>query len=1003
MNIVLHCGGMPFNGDTIKTESLGGSETAAYYVAKELAAHGHQVMLFTNHPKGGLFDGVHYTYCGEVTQEAPLGVRFHTYAINTLMDVLIIQRHPIAFRFPFQAKLKFWWLHDLAQGRLRDEVNKMFWNMDGVFTVSKWHAEQVKKVWGLPNNFVMPIQNGVDLSLYENEIPAKLAMDENQFKLLYTARPERGLINLVRENGIMDRLRLKMPSAHLYLATYKNGAHQLQGLYDYLERRIKELPNVTMLGNLTKQELANLQRLCDLYVYPTEFEDTSCITMMECMAAGLPILASHVAALPETCNHSGTDFIANKEDGVDIDKFVESIVYLAENEEDMEEMSNQQLAAAMNFDWSHAAKMMMDFVNSTFEKVTENKGSLLKHYIHLSDIYAAKALLDSNTSDVKFSSLIVRSAAKELEECYSFAFQNKWAEHYKAYYQYEKDRGVNYGPENIYGNPRFECVSDYVANNVTDGRTCIDYGCAHGHYTISLAKRFPEKQFIGIDITQSNVDKARAWADAEGLTNVEFYHGQLQETADGTWEFTNKKIPLNIASMLIAAEVLEHVEKPGQLAYNLQKLLLRDGGVIVTTTPYGPWEAEGYDKHWPWRAHVHHLERDDLKTLFGEWPGYEILAVSSGLNKDGEILGSYIVKAGKYINDKYAEIENKRFSYGKHKVQSPRQTLSTCIIVKDGEANLRRCLDSVIDVSDEIIIGIDSSTTDRTRDVIDSFINTLHSNKSIVYFNIEPATKSGFAQARNTTIEKASGDWVLWIDSDEVLVHSENMKKFLRNNLYNGYAVKQHHFSVDPLGVQRTDIPCRLFRNNIGIKFFGMVHEHPETGLNESVKPAMLIPDIAIAHYGYTTDEIRVKRFDRNLPLLVKDREQLPDRRLGKFLWVRDLAQMCKFEAQATGVLSDAMVKRAQSGIDLFETMIDDKEIPVHLVLDGLEFYSILVQVVDSEAAEYGFAVDVSKLNGGSHPENGIYKGKFLESDTVARLMTRLLKEKAGYYEQKYF
>jgi len=37
MFIVMHCGGMPFNGDTVKTRSLGGSESAAYYMAKELA------------------------------------------------------------------------------------------------------------------------------------------------------------------------------------------------------------------------------------------------------------------------------------------------------------------------------------------------------------------------------------------------------------------------------------------------------------------------------------------------------------------------------------------------------------------------------------------------------------------------------------------------------------------------------------------------------------------------------------------------------------------------------------------------------------------------------------------------------------------------------------------------------------------------------------------------------------------------------------------------------
>ena len=58
MYIVLHVGGLPFNGDTIKRESLGGSETAGYYMAKELAAQGHSVTIFTNSPDEGVFDGV---------------------------------------------------------------------------------------------------------------------------------------------------------------------------------------------------------------------------------------------------------------------------------------------------------------------------------------------------------------------------------------------------------------------------------------------------------------------------------------------------------------------------------------------------------------------------------------------------------------------------------------------------------------------------------------------------------------------------------------------------------------------------------------------------------------------------------------------------------------------------------------------------------------------------------------------------------------------------------
>ena len=91
MIIVMHCMGLPFNGDTIKDRSLGGSETAAYYMAKQLAAEGHRVTLFTNTDQGGSYDGVSYVPAGRVTEQRPLGEQFHYYAEGTPHDVLIIQ------------------------------------------------------------------------------------------------------------------------------------------------------------------------------------------------------------------------------------------------------------------------------------------------------------------------------------------------------------------------------------------------------------------------------------------------------------------------------------------------------------------------------------------------------------------------------------------------------------------------------------------------------------------------------------------------------------------------------------------------------------------------------------------------------------------------------------------------------------------------------------------------------------------------------------------------
>ena len=136
MHIAMHCGGMPFNGDTIKKgESLGGSESAAYFISKELIKFGHEVYLFTNHEQGGNFDGVNYEWMGNASPRFPLGERFHK-IMTVPYDVCIVQRHPEAFLHPFNSKLNIWWLHDLALKRYIRIAGRHLPFIDAVFCVS---------------------------------------------------------------------------------------------------------------------------------------------------------------------------------------------------------------------------------------------------------------------------------------------------------------------------------------------------------------------------------------------------------------------------------------------------------------------------------------------------------------------------------------------------------------------------------------------------------------------------------------------------------------------------------------------------------------------------------------------------------------------------------------------------------------------------------------------------------------------------------------------------
>ena len=1033
MEIVIHCGGTPFNGDTLKTKSLGGSESAAYYMAKELAKQGHSVLVFTNHNEGGAFDGVSYAPAGEITQEFPLGRLFFFYATNTPHDVLIIQRSCAAFMPQYASKVNILWLHDLALFRQKDLFNVQMWNVDAIFTVSEYHKSQVCDVYGINPDIVMPITNGVDLSLYdpdrdyvsvddgrhletlESRVDAQSkleggelnqvtkAIEHDKIKLIYSSRPERGLENLVGPDGIMERIYKLDKRFHLYVCTYDNVAEHMRPFYEMLWARCEELPNVTQLGNLTKQELADVQRQCSACVYPTTFEEVSCITAMECMAAGALFISSAHAALPETCDGSGAQLIPLKNEQVDVVNFTEAILKIGKSKFSDKQNLNRsaQLAASVGYSWGKAAAMVDAHIEQLFAR-DRSPTANMQHMINNSDIYCfreyGKKMLDESAEYDAISNAIIQEHA----ECYDFMKADSWKEHYETYYKYESDRGVNYGPEDVTHTSRFQCVANIIAEAVAasgGGISVLDYGCAHGHYTINLAKRFPGCDFIGVDIAQSNIAIAREWAEKEDITNVVFYQGEITtgelciETSvdDPVPSATFKKYDI-----ALAAEVVEHVPRPEELVDVLRAITSETGKVIITT-PYGPWEAMGYHEHWPWRAHVWHFDRADIRRIYGHFDDFKLITVPSGRDKNQVNIGSYVYSFGptlcQHMGD-LIDIEEKIA------LMVPRQTLSLCMIVKDGAEDILRCLASVGHTVDEIVIGLDRRTTDDTWRIIDDYCTDAHIPLSIFY--IDSPLEIGFDAARNLTIDKAAGQWIMWLDADEILHNGDLINKYLRNNQYSGYALKQHHMAVEPLGCLRTDLPCRIFRNNLGIKFFGVVHEHPELELNEGVGHVTLIGEACIEHSGYPDENARRKRFERNIGLMVRDRNKYPTRQLGKFLWIRDLSQLNGYElSQNGGRVTPIMKDRAIEGIKLWEELLAGDHL--RMLLDGMQYYTSLVTMLET-GFDFSFVVKGSKLNGGADLSKAQpVTARFLNSQHLAKLMSAITEQEIKDYGSKYF
>jgi len=973
MHIAMAIPGMPFDGETIPNgKSLGGSESAAYYMARELVKRGHNLVVFTNSEKTGKWDGVTYEFLGRPSDAAPLGDRFH-YVMQAPYDAVIVQRHHNAFLKIFNSKLNIWWLHDLALHRQSLQVQSQLINLDRVFTVSEFHKQQISAVYGIPENFITATKNGIAYEEYEG----LEQFEREPNSLIYASRPERGLDNLVGKDGIMDML----PNCHLYVCGYDNTVPQMRQYYEYLWQCCDKRKNVSNVGALGKRQLAELMSRCMLYVYPTTFEDTSCMVALEANACGTPFIAFKTAALPETMKNAGAILLDLDNGQVNKKLFAKTVRTALHKWHGLHKKAKAKRQA-----WPDIAEQWETTFEDILRKKSSNRYRLHKHFEQQSDIVTA--VMDG-----------AEETLPDLKENYYFYFSGDYSDHYTRYYIHEKKKGVIYGPEDKGMEGRFQHVLRTISE--LKPKSVLDFGCAHGHYTMNLAARMPGVKFTGLDFMQSNIDVALAWAkQVNEQDRVKFICANLEETHNELGKF----------DVILASEIFEHVPNVQEISDILLEHLEPDGTMVITV-PLGPWEAIGYEEkeNIGWRAHIHHFERQDLFELWGNQRNYKVLAIPAGYTAKG-FCGHWLITC------QTSGLPTGRINYPrKLRMQAPLETLSVCMIAKDSEYTLGKTLQTVQSIADEIIIGIDEKTADETERVARKF--------GAQTFTIKSPLEQGFDEARNKTIEKATMDWILWIDSDETLQDAAKLPQHLRQNCYNGYSIRQHHYATEPAALFKTDLPCRVFRNHKGIKFFGMVHEHPEMEFNKGIDKVCVLNDVAIMHTGYATEAIRRERFQRNWPLMQKDRIKYPDRRLGNFLYMRDMIHQVKYSLETNGgQFTDTLRGYAREAITLWRKLLNENEL--RMCIDGMTYYSEAVKLLNNGtgirfsyldfASNLSPTIDENKrsqINAnimsmlefqGKVAEN-IFDGVFESKEDIQLLTQKLIETKTNIYAEKYF
>ena len=295
-NILLYSGYSPFkwNYTFSINNALGGSETAITCLTK-------------NFPK----DYTIYVV-GEVEEETVENMRyvhfnnlknlikttaFHTIIVSRYLNFYELYRN-------FSAYQTFIWGHDItlyAYGTdlsVEGILSKWASKITGCICQTEWHKNLFLSSFPQLKDKITTINNGINIDLFNLRDMSKLKKVINRF--IYTSCSERGLYKLVQ---LWPSILENLPDAELLISSYNNFPKSEEDVK--ILEIINKTPSIKHMGKLNRTELYNLMASAEYWLYPSYFQETSCITSLELLASEVICLYYPIAGLVNTVGDYG--------------------------------------------------------------------------------------------------------------------------------------------------------------------------------------------------------------------------------------------------------------------------------------------------------------------------------------------------------------------------------------------------------------------------------------------------------------------------------------------------------------------------------------------------------------------------------------------------------------------------------------------------------------------------------------------------------------------------
>lgn len=289
------------------------------------------------------------------------------------------------------------------------------------------------------------------------------------------------------------------------------------------------------------------------------------------------------------------------------------------------------------------------------------------------------------------------------------------------------------------------------------------------------------------------------------------------------------------------------------------------------------------------------------------------------------------------------------------------QKISLCMIVRDEEENLGRCLDHIAKYMEEVII-VDTGSTDKTKEIAKKYTDKIYDFEWI----------HDFSAARNYSISKATNEYVLILDSDEYVqsIDMNEIKRLIEKNPAKiGRIQRINAYTRGENSYKYHERVNRLFSKKL-YYYTSIIHEQVTSFKEEPTTDNTYYIPLVVLHSGYEGDlEVRRKKTKRNIELLEIAREQYPDDsyiiyQLGKSYYMEEeYAKACDFFSEALCFDLDIRLEYVQDMVEIYGySMINSGQ--YERAMQMLNIYDEF-----SHSTDFVFLVGLILMNNGAFQE----------------------------------